>query len=327
MILEALDLPFRPFFGCDDVAGLPDGTLAGLTAAGLLTAAQYARSIACDGCGEGCHEEVELVACEDGEPPRAWVICHGEESLGRVPVELDRVRQWTVDTAALVGLLAQELGSSRSVQECVPERLWWLGRPFLAGQRMDVFLALGATWRDAGEVFGGVGRLRECARPLVLVPSRVTCPETFGAAAQVQSLARLLSIEDGALQLDVHALAEVVFPACQEPSTPGRPRLVIGPTSVEFDGQLIILGEYPLKLLRTLAGERGRPLAAGDIAVALWGDGGEYYLDQVRQHASAINKAVRNALPEQFPKGAQLVKGLRNVGYHLTWPPNEVLVA
>jgi hypothetical protein len=91
-VLRSLDLPCSSLLGYEDVADWPEGALDDLVAAGLLRQAAHARSVVCDGCGEGCLEEVQFIG-GDGEPLRAYVVCHGDENMGRVAVPLDRLWQ------------------------------------------------------------------------------------------------------------------------------------------------------------------------------------------------------------------------------------------
>lgn len=209
-MLCRIDLSSSAHFGYDEIAEWPESALDDLVAAGLLSPAGCCSTVTCNGCGEGCLEEVEFVGGGDDEEVRAYVICHGEEGLGRIWVPLTRLETWTADCQTLADALARLLGAKPPAEECVPGRLWWLGRAQLGEATGDAFLAVGACRSDAGEVFGGAGRLSECARPLLLVPSEVPATGLFGLEAQVRSLVMLLSVEGGRLGLDTGAIAELI---------------------------------------------------------------------------------------------------------------------
>lgn len=317
-LLRRIDLSSSVQCGIEDIDEWPEGAVDELVAVGLFRPAGYSESVVCDGCGEGCLEPVEFVGGRDGEAVRAYIFCQGEEALGRIWVPLTRLEMWTTDCGMLADALARLLGAKPPAEECVKGRLWWLGRAQVGEATADAFLAVGACRADAGEVFGRVGRLEECARPLVLLPSDVPAGKPFGLEAQVQSLVRLLSVEEGVLRLDTELIKDALSSAGPPLSSTDLPLLLIYPTCVEYDGQPIILGPLGIKLLRVLAGAGGKPLAQGEIARELWGDdGGEYYMNEVRQHVKQVNDAVRKALPERFSGDSRLVKAKRRVGYYL----------
>lgn len=326
-MLCRIDLSSSAHFGCDEIAEWPESALDDLVAAGLLSPAGCCSTVTCNGCGEGCLEEVEFVGGGDDEEVRAYVICHGEEGLGRIWVPLTRLETWTADCQTLADALARLLGAKPPAEECVKGRLWWLGRAQSGEATGDAFLAVGACRPDAGEVFAGAGRLEECVRPLVLVPSEVLAGKPFGLEARVQSLVRLLSVEEGALRLDTDGIRDALSPVGPLPSSTEPPLLLIHSTCVEYEGQPIILGELGLKLVGVLAAAAGKPVAQRDIAGELWGDEwAAYHIEDVRQHVKQVNDAAREALPESFSDDRRLVVGKRRVGYYLSVPAKRIRV-
>jgi len=209
-LLRRADATAEAVFDPDEVAPWPEGALEQIVGLGLLQETAPARSVVCDGCEEGCLENVEFTGGDNGSPRRGYVICGRLEDIGRVEVDLDRLRRWTVDLRTLAHVIGQLLGSKAAVEEVVRSRMWWLGRPSVNRRQVDVFLARGAVWRDAETVFGNMGRLQECSSPLVLVPSGIPARPTFGAAARVLSLGRLLSLHGERLSLDTREVEVAV---------------------------------------------------------------------------------------------------------------------
>ena len=202
MVLQSLDAASNALFGYDDVVDWPAGTLEALTEAGVLSTAQHARSVICDGCDEACREDLEFVEGHAGGLVRAYVVCRLRDDIGRVAVPLERLQRWAVDPNALAKVLAELVNAYGAVEELVRDRLWWLGQSKVRGRRVDVFLAVGAARPDADRVLGNVERVKECSSPLILVPWDSPLRSVFGIAAKALSLARLLTFEDGSLCID-----------------------------------------------------------------------------------------------------------------------------
>jgi hypothetical protein len=93
------------------------------------------------------------------------------------------------------------LGFHAPREEVIPERLWWLGGKTIERRDVDLFLARGAHWDDASQVFLRNGRVRECMTPLILVTHEVPALSPFPSTAPVRSLTSLLRCEADALQL------------------------------------------------------------------------------------------------------------------------------
>jgi hypothetical protein len=207
-VLRSADAAPEAVFGHDDVQEWPEGALAALVAAGLLSEAERARAVVCDGCPEACLADVEFLDLPGG-PPRAYVICNRSEEMGRFAVPWERLSRWGVDLTRFAEWAARELGVSGGVEESATGRLWWLGRASVGPQRVDLFLARGAAWPDASTAFRS-GRLLECPTPLVLVPCDVPIEAPFGAGAKVVSLVRLMVPIGGQMGLDREGVWNVI---------------------------------------------------------------------------------------------------------------------
>jgi hypothetical protein len=154
-------------FAADEVSSWPEGHEALLTEAGIIHRDNNTTTVTCDACREGHVEDVALIRSPPGSPVRAYIHC---PEAGRVAVPLDRLKQWVVDFDGLAGAVARGLHLAGEVEELVRARLWFLGRMTVAGKSRDVFLARGATWIDAPDIFGPRARLSASRGAILLVP-------------------------------------------------------------------------------------------------------------------------------------------------------------
>lgn len=132
---------------------------------GLLRRAENSTAIECDACGEGHVETVELLTEPFGATPRAYIVC---PELGRVSVDLDRLKQWSVDIEALARTVAIALDLGASVTPIAPGRVWLLGTRSFAERTRDVFLVRGITWPDSIQLLQSTPRLASSPCPLIL---------------------------------------------------------------------------------------------------------------------------------------------------------------
>src|ERR1700733_4629194 len=114
-------------FGADEAAEWPDGALNALSKAGLLRLAQPAMVIECDGCERNCVMQVYIRPGEDGRAARAFISCDKPEDMGRIPVELCRLKQWQITSATLMDAVVRLLGFSKPPQAEGTCRSWSLG--------------------------------------------------------------------------------------------------------------------------------------------------------------------------------------------------------
>lgn len=154
----------------------------------------------CDGCGDACLEDVELVGGGDDGPVRAYVVCQRRDDVGRVAIPLERLQRWAVDFHALTSVVADGLGAAGGVEEVSAGRLWWLGKAVFRAGRADTFLARGTGRADADKAVAANPRLQQCSRALVLTLSDT--PPDWLTGRVCLSLRRVLAIEDGQLTLD-----------------------------------------------------------------------------------------------------------------------------
>ena len=127
-----------------------------------------------------------------------------------IPLDRKDVQLWHTSFTHLADAVAGLLDFRAPREEVIPERLWWLGGKMIEQRDVDIFLAKGADWEDASQLFTRNGRMRECATPLVLVPCDVPVPSPFPSAAPVRSITSLLQCDGDHLRLRHEQLAETV---------------------------------------------------------------------------------------------------------------------
>ena len=114
-------------FGTDEARQWPDGALVSLINAKVLRPAQPAQVIECDGCEKNCFKPVHVQAAESGRSARAFIAGDEPEDMGRIRVELDRMKQWHVTGEALAGAVARLLGFTKPPQAEGTGKRWVLG--------------------------------------------------------------------------------------------------------------------------------------------------------------------------------------------------------
>lgn len=154
-------------FSADEVASWPEGHDSALADAQVIRRDDNTTSVVCDACHEGHVEDVVFIESPPGSAVRAYIHC---PEAGRVAVPLERLKQWAVDFDGLGVAVAKGLDLAGEVEEIVRGRLWCLGKMTIGGRSRDAFLARGATWIDAPDVFGASERLNAAKGALVLVP-------------------------------------------------------------------------------------------------------------------------------------------------------------
>jgi len=205
---DPLDLIWRSsevessVFTSEETRVWPTGTLAALSGLGLLREASTATHVTCDACTEGHAEEVMRLSYPDGEP-RFFIQC---PEHGRIEVDCDQLRQWSVDFSAMARLLGQVLGAKGEPQELVPSRIWKIGRVSLAGRSRVAWMGRGLAWSDV-MAFRDV--LPRGNSPVLFYLGRAPRDGTLTLKPDaVIDLALLVSLSDGQLVLDRGALEE-----------------------------------------------------------------------------------------------------------------------
>ncbi|MCX5638654.1 MAG: hypothetical protein NTX52_13340 [Planctomycetota bacterium] len=85
----------------DETKDWPDGKLNELIEAGILTEIEPAKEIVCDQCEENCDIEPEIRENPATGKNIGVFVCSRRDDIGRVPIDLNRLRQWQIDKKKL----------------------------------------------------------------------------------------------------------------------------------------------------------------------------------------------------------------------------------
>jgi hypothetical protein len=93
------------------------GELADLLAdAGLLLPAEPASALICDGCERNCVMPVQVAPATAAQPGRAFIVCDKRDDIGRVPVDLVRLRRWIFSLPVLADTPTNALKKSDTAE-------------------------------------------------------------------------------------------------------------------------------------------------------------------------------------------------------------------
>jgi len=201
-ILIKADSQVEPIFTWDEVKAWPEGELDTFLKLGLLQEISPAKSVICDGCGDGCLEPVEYLDGPHVGQVRAYVVCRSREDIGRIEVIPERVKRWKVCLSELAQKISDALGENLGVQIIATDRIWWVGSLQHGKHHVDVFLMLGAAWNDCESVVLNSGQLRGASKPLLLVPHTEPTRFPITIIKRIIRLTQQLNLNKGAIVLD-----------------------------------------------------------------------------------------------------------------------------
>lgn len=186
-ILSCLDEREPPKLTYDDVVDWPDGAMAVFVDIGILAPSSYANTVLCQECGEP--HDIRFIKSPNGER-HALHECPNREGIGLIPISKERLATWSLNLPGFLQWVVHNLGRDGRLDEVVPNRLWLIGRPNLNGRSIKIYLARGAAWTDAPEIFSG----RLSADAVVL--SLCEFPRcVFGDGVRCASLSSILSAD------------------------------------------------------------------------------------------------------------------------------------
>ena len=212
-ILIRADLPDAQLFAAHEVARWPEGALEWLTEAGILSEAEPAEETLCDECEEGC--SIKPAIREDPQTRQrvGTYFCHRNEDIGPFKVDLSRKRRWTFSLVGLAKAVSKAVKPTGKVAELVSKRLVLLGIIKLDGKNRELFLARGAAWQDAAQVFGNCVRLKMASHPAVLTLAAMPkAPLLAGCELAVRPLVEIASVHKGKLTMTLDGAFPEVEP-------------------------------------------------------------------------------------------------------------------
>lgn len=94
----------------DEVADWPEGKLDELVSEGILNEIQHASGVVCDQCQENCPIEPDRRTIPKIGKAVGVFVCTRNPDIGRIEVDLNRLRQWRIDKDKLqqLGLLKKK---------------------------------------------------------------------------------------------------------------------------------------------------------------------------------------------------------------------------
>ena len=109
-ILQRLGPEGDTVLAWEQVRRWPKGAIEALQEAGWVAPIAAATMVECSGCEENCFKPVHVLPARNGQPARAYVACDEPPAMGRVKIDLSRLRQWQVTNAQLARWLTGALG-------------------------------------------------------------------------------------------------------------------------------------------------------------------------------------------------------------------------
>ncbi|MCZ7583354.1 MAG: hypothetical protein M5R36_08505 [Deltaproteobacteria bacterium] len=210
------------FDGEDDLRW-PKGTIDQFVKAGLLKPAEPARVIRCDGCERECFEQVEIKQRKN-KPPLAVIHCREDPDIGRVEIDLARLRRWRFDWDKVRDTIMAALETSGPTSECIPAVLWEIGRSKLIGQDHFFLIYIGAEHGEYLDPLRKTLGRRPGARPVIIHAGAPPWELLDGKPSNFSiSLSDCLAIEDDHLIVDTGLIVSRVesqFRALQESTEP-----------------------------------------------------------------------------------------------------------
>ncbi|MBY0545020.1 MAG: hypothetical protein K2Q14_05670 [Gammaproteobacteria bacterium] len=114
-------------FSMDDIAEWPSSFVKVLKDSNILKQSSPGNSTICRGCEENCFMPVEIFPEADNRPARAFISCDKRDDIGRIPVDLERLKQWKISMEALATALANLLQITNPTIRLTDGNKWHLG--------------------------------------------------------------------------------------------------------------------------------------------------------------------------------------------------------
>jgi len=105
-LADRLQISGADIITADEIAGWPEGKLDELITAGMLTEIEHGKWVVCDQCEQNCYIEPTIrTYWQDGQEKTIGVFtCTRNPDIGRIEVDLNRLRQWKINGEKLEAL-------------------------------------------------------------------------------------------------------------------------------------------------------------------------------------------------------------------------------
>lgn len=258
----------------------------GALALGLLREMELADSVICDQCGDAHWAGIFWIT-------PGVKACFGCETGGVIDIEIDRLRQWRLDTTRIAKLAADALGLSSPIEQLLGGRLWHIGRKRLGGRYRDIFFVLGAG-SPVAEMSAGIRASIGQGSALLLTVGCNGNPGGLPSGHHLLDFASVSHVEGGRVVVDLEYVEDRFTENAPSPRKPSSSIAVragatwrdVSITVLDGMLQVAVRGEVhekgfaeigvdqqsqPIQLLKLFAAARGA-LDAGKIEGLLAGD-------------------------------------------------------
>ena len=167
---------------------------------GLLRETELAMAVVCDQCGDGHWADIHWVT-------PGVKACFGCETEGVIDIEIDRLRQWRIDTDRVAGLVAGSLDLSTPIEMLLRERLWRIGRRRLGGRYRDIFFGIGAG-SPVAEMSAAIRASIGPGAALLLTIGADGSSEGLPSGQHLLGLASVSRVEGGRVVIDLDYVEE-----------------------------------------------------------------------------------------------------------------------
>lgn len=193
----------EPLFSASELASWPAADRKWLLEAGVLKETSAAITIACPSCEDGHVEEV--LELPESAPRRFFVPC--PEAV-RVEIDIENLRQWTVDLDTVASLIAAALALTGAIKPVEPGRLWRLGTTTMGQSSREVVLLRKPDAEDSARVAAHIG---QTGRPIVLFAGGEPPVSIWpGRTPACVALSRVLSHDGTRLQVNALLVHDLV---------------------------------------------------------------------------------------------------------------------
>lgn len=120
-LAERLQIPDAEIITADEVAAWPNGKFDELVGAGILTEIEHSTGVVCDQCEENCYIEPDIRENPVTGRNIGVFVCSRRDDIGRITVDLNRLRQWLINKKKLsqlgYGLKTKERGKGQTQKQ------------------------------------------------------------------------------------------------------------------------------------------------------------------------------------------------------------------
>jgi len=99
-----LQIPNADIISADKTADWPTGKLDEFVEAGVLAEIQHSKGVVCSECEENCFIEPDIRTNPDTGATTSVFVCTRNPDIGRIEVDLNRLRQWKISGEKLAAL-------------------------------------------------------------------------------------------------------------------------------------------------------------------------------------------------------------------------------